>query len=93
MSYTRDYETKGQPIIRLGGSIGAVNATTENFNMTAEQIMKDEDFIDRNNAESGVFCLVPDELTFLFKIPSLPYSAAFFSGVILFYSIFVFLLT
>jgi hypothetical protein len=39
-----------------------VNATTDNFNMTAEQIMKDETFIDRNKAESGVFCLVPDEL-------------------------------
>lgn len=62
MSFARDYETKGQPLIRLGGSIGVVNATTENFNMTAEQIMKDEGFIDRNNAESGVFCLVPDEL-------------------------------
>lgn len=62
MSYTRDYETKGQPLIKLGGFIGVVNATTENFNMTAEQIMKDETFIDRNNAESGVFCLVPDEL-------------------------------
>lgn len=61
MTYTRDYETKGQPLIRLGGFTGVVNATTENFNMTAEQIMKDETFIDRN-AESGVFCLVPDEL-------------------------------
>lgn len=62
MSYTRDYETKGQPLIRLGGSIGAVNATTENFNMTAAEIVKDETFINRHNAESGVFCLVPDEL-------------------------------
>ena len=62
MSYTRDYETKGQPLIKLGGSIGAVNATTENFNMTAEQFMEDESFIDRHNAESGIFCLVPDEL-------------------------------
>ena len=62
MSYTRDYETKGQPLIKLGGSIGTVNATTDNFNMTAEQIMKDETFIERNKAESGVFCLISDEL-------------------------------
>ena len=62
MSFIRDYETKGQPLIRLTGSIGVVNATTENFNMTTEEIAKDEGFIKRNYATSGVFCLVPDEL-------------------------------
>ncbi len=62
MSYIRDYETKGQPLIKLSGSTGVVNASTENFNMNADQIMKNEGFIDRHNAESGVFCLVTNEL-------------------------------
>ena len=62
MSFIRDYETKGQPLIKIGGSTGVVNATTENFNMTAEEIVKDEGFISCNKATSGVFCLVPDEL-------------------------------
>ena len=62
MSYIRDYETKGQPLITLGGSIGVVNATKENFNMCAEEIAKDESFIRCHKAESGVFCLLPDEL-------------------------------
>ncbi len=66
MSYIRDYETKGQPLIKLIGSIGVVNATTENFNMSADQIAKDEGFIKRNNAISGVFCLVPNELAIPF---------------------------
>lgn len=60
--FERDYETKGQPVIRLGGMIGVVNATKENFNMSAQEIMKDEGFIERNNAEKGVFFLVPSEL-------------------------------
>lgn len=60
--YARDYEIKGQPLIRLAGSTGAVNATTENFNQCAEEIFKDEDFIKAHKALSGVFCLVPDEL-------------------------------
>ncbi len=62
MSYSRDYETKGQPLINLGGVTGAVNANMDNFNMNAEQIMQDETFIDRHEATTGVFCLVPDEL-------------------------------
>ena len=62
MSYYRDYKTQGQPLIKLGGGVGAVNATVENFNMTAEQIAQDEGFINRHQAESGVFCLIPDEL-------------------------------
>ncbi len=62
MSYTRDYETKGQPLIKLGGNIGIVDATTTNFNLCAEEIAKDESFINRHNAQSGVFCLVPSEL-------------------------------
>ena len=62
MSYIRDYKTKGQPLIRLAGSIGVVNATTENFNMCPKEIFKDECFIKTHNAESGVYCLVPDEL-------------------------------
>ncbi|WP_263459095.1 hypothetical protein [Bathymodiolus platifrons methanotrophic gill symbiont] len=39
-----------------------MNATRENFNITAEEIAKDESFIERNGVESGVFCLVPEEL-------------------------------
>lgn len=54
MSYARDYETKGIPLIKLGGSIGVINATTQNFNMAAEEIAKDEGFIKRHNAQSGV---------------------------------------
>ena len=62
MSYLRDYETQGQTLIRLKGSLGVVNATTENFNMSTEEIINDEGFIKRHEAESGVFCLIPDEL-------------------------------
>lgn len=62
MTYERDYETKGKPLIKLGGYTGVVNATTENFNQTTEEIMKDETFIDRHDVESGVFCLVEEEL-------------------------------
>jgi len=62
MSYARDYETKGTPLIKLGGSVGVINATTQNFNITADEIAKDEGFIKRHNTESGVFCLVPSEL-------------------------------
>jgi len=58
MSYTRDYATKGQPLIKLGGAVGVVDATTTNFNLCAEEIAKDENFIKRHNAESGVFCRV-----------------------------------
>ncbi len=64
--YARDYKTKGLPLIRLSWNIGIVNATTENFNMCAEEIFKNEDFQNAHNALSGVFCLVPDELGILF---------------------------
>ena len=62
MAYARDYENKGTPVIKLSGSVGVINATTQNFNMSAEEIAKDEGFIKRHNAQSGVFCLVPCEL-------------------------------
>lgn len=60
--YARDYETKGQMLINLGGFVGVVNATSENFNIAAEHMADNEAFQDGHKPESGVFCLVPDEL-------------------------------
>ncbi|SHE22863.1 hypothetical protein [methanotrophic endosymbiont of Bathymodiolus puteoserpentis (Logatchev)] len=62
MSFVRDYETKGQPLIRLGGSIGVVNATAENFNLAAEHMAENPELQENWKPESGVFCLVPKEL-------------------------------
>lgn len=62
MSFGRDYETRGQPLIKLGCSIGVVNATAENFNIAAEHMATDKNFQESWKPESGVFCLVLDDL-------------------------------
>lgn len=59
--YARDYSTKGMPLIKLK-EIGAVNATRENFNISVKRMTPDKAFRQNINAETGVYCLVPDEL-------------------------------
>lgn len=56
----RDYHTKGVELIRT--KLGIINATSENFNVTAAQMIEDKDFQETVGMEGGVFCLPPWEL-------------------------------
>ncbi len=53
-------ETKGEIVIKT--KFGLVTACPENFSIKPEDMADNQKFLDWIGAESGVFCLVPDEL-------------------------------
>ncbi|MEE9304244.1 MAG: hypothetical protein V3U84_10730 [Thiotrichaceae bacterium] len=60
--FARNYETQGVHLIRLKWPAGVVNATSENFSIAALNLAGKTAFQENFKPESGVICLVLDEL-------------------------------